>query len=459
MFKKIEVWVVLLLLLIFLVCTILYGALLRLHYKNIERFPELQKIAVFFAEIPSNLKNINTSKIPKIFTNQDVDSLNKKSKPGKSKKNKNLPKFKRFIKTDRNALLVLPRYDSDLLRSVVEIIDINTFKVLHTYKHDITAMNNLVDISSIEHERVRIDDSEIRFEYRHPLILDDGSLIADSDFAPLFKIDFCSNLIWLNQEERFHHSKMLDKDGTIWVGAQMFPYSSFVKEYKSAYGYIDDAIAKVDKDGNILFIKSISEMLFENEIINETLFLDNDPTHLNDIEPAFVNTNYWEKGDLFISIAHKSAIIHYRPSTNKIINYIRGPFYMQHDVDIISDKEISIFNNNNSVLKNSKFSEVVIYNFETKTFSKKFNQQLQNENFKTKYQGLTEILKDSSMLIEETLHGRLILFNKDGEKEWEYVNKDKKGDIYFISWARIIEDFDFIKKIKNKIEKTKCSNS
>ena len=44
-------------------------------------------------------------------------------------------------------------------------------------------------------------------------------------------------------------------------------------------------------------------------------------------------------------------------------------------------------------------------------------------------------------------------------KEWEYVNKDKKGDIYFISWARIIEDFDFIKKIKNKIEKAKCSNS
>ena len=117
---------------------------------------------------------------------------------------------------------------------------------------------------------------------------------------------------------------------------------------------------------------------------------------------------------------------------------------MQHDVDIISDKEISIFNNNNSVLKNSKFSEVVVYNFETNTFSKKFNQQLQNENFKTKYQGLAEILKDSSMLIEESLHGRLILFNKDGEKEWEFVNKDKKGDIYFISWSRIIEDIDFI---------------
>ena len=89
-------------------------------------------------------------------------------------------------------------------------------------------MNNLVDTSSIEHKRLKITDNEIRFEYRHPLILDDGSLIADSDYTPLFKIDFCSNLIWLNQEERFHHSKMLDKDGTIWVGAQKLPYSDFV---------------------------------------------------------------------------------------------------------------------------------------------------------------------------------------------------------------------------------------
>ena len=199
-------------------------------------------------------------------------------------------------------MLILPRYHGDLERSVVEIIDINTFEVLHTYKHDITKMNNLVDTSSIEHKRLKITDNEIRFEYRHPLILDDGSLIADSDYTPLFKIDFCSNLIWLNQEERFHHSKMLDKDGTIWVGAQKFPYSDFVKEHKSTFGFNDDAIAKVDKDGKILFIKSISEMLSENEIISRTLFQNTDPIHLNDIEPAFENTNYWKKGDLFISI-------------------------------------------------------------------------------------------------------------------------------------------------------------
>ena len=76
-----------------------------------------------------------------------------------------------------------------------------------------------------------------------------------------------------------------------------------------------------------------------------------------------------EKGDLFLSIRNLSAIIHYRPKTNKVINYIVGPFIQQHDVDIISDKEISIFNNNNSFI-NNQYSEVLIYNFETRVFKK-----------------------------------------------------------------------------------------
>ena len=85
-----------------------------------------------------------------------------------------------------------------------------------------------------------------------------------------------------------------------------------------------------------------------------------------------------------------------------------------------------------------------------------FFSYLQNENFKTPAHGIAEILKDGSMLVEE-FYGRSIFFNKDGEKEWEFVNKDSKGQIFLISWSRIIEDIDFIEKIKNKIEKTKCS--
>ena len=168
-----------------------------------------------------------------------------------------------------------------------------------------------------------------------------------------------------------------------------------------------------------------------------------DITHLNCIEPALFDSEYWQKGDLFLSLKHLSAIILYRPSTNKVINYITGPFAQQHDVDIISKKEISFFNNNNFII-NNETSEVLIYNFETKKFKKKFNEQLKQENFKTFSSGMSQILSDGSLMVEEENHGRIILFNNKGDKEWEFVNKDENGDIGILNSCRIIENLSLI---------------
>ena len=80
------------------------------------------------------------------------------------------------------------------------------------------------------------------------------------------------------------------------------------------------------------------------------------------------------------------------------------------------------------------------------------------DSFKTKSQGLSETLKDGSKLVEEQNHGRLIFFNNNGDKEWEFINKDDNENIYFISWSRIIEEKDLIDKLKRKIIKAKCSS-
>ena len=164
-----------------------------------------------------------------------------------------------------------------------------------------------------------------------------------------------------------------------------------------------------------------------------------------------------EKRRCFLSLKHHSAIVLYRPSTNKVIDYITGPFAHQHDVDIVSKNEISIFNNNNFFIDN-KYSEVLIYNFKTKKFKKIFNDQLVKENFKTYSSGMSQILNDGALMVEEENHGRIILFNKMGEKEWEFVNKDKDGNIGEISWSRIIEDKSFIEKFKLLVDRKKSFN-
>ena len=440
-FKKIFRYSVFLSLFLFFIGIMGFGAILKYHYEGGKKFQFLQKSVITISSVPFNIKQMIVKKDFKI------------DKPPILFKHKNKKRFESYIPNTRNALLVLPRYDHNISRSVVDIIDLNNFETIHSYKHDIDAMNNQVK-NLLEYPKLKINDASYRFEYRHPLLLSDGSLISDSEYSVEFKIDFCSKLLWINDEERFHHSKMLDHEGNIWLGGQMNPKSKYVKEFPTKTS--DDSIIKMNTDGVILYNKSVSEILIENKIFDLNHSENNlDPIHLNDIEPAFNNTKYWLQGDLFISIRGQSAIIHYRPNTNKVINYLSGPFSQQHDVDIISEKEISIFNNNNFLIDND-YSEVLIYNFETKEFRKLFNEQLQKENIKTISQGLSHIFKDGALMIEEQNHGRIILFNKKGKKEWEFVNKDENDDIGFVSWSRVIEDEIFIEKFKSLIKNNKC---
>ncbi len=446
--KKFFTYQVFLVIFIFTIASILYGFSIKYYTEGGKKFPYLKGVVLFIAEIPRPLIHMFKSK-----------SFNP-NKPKLLKKHKDKVRFKQFIENKRNALLVLPTYNNDLGISKIDIIDLVNFKIIHTYRHDVDEMNN--QVKNIEKfPRIKIDKSKTRFEYRHPLLLEDGSIISDSDYSVEFKIDFCSNLKWINDEIIFHHSKMLDHEGNVWVAGQIDPKSKYVKKF-SINRFGDDAIIKINTDGKILYKKSVLEILIDNNILPENFALNSslsgefDPIHLNDIEPALYDTDYWNQGDVFLSPRNQSAIIHFRPSTNKVINYITGPFAEQHDVDIISETEISIFNNN-SFLVNNELSEILIYNFETKEFKKLFNEQLKIENFKTESQGLSHIFKDGSLMVEEQNHGRIILFNMHGEKEWEFINKDKKG-IGFISWSRIIEDELFIEKFKSLVKNQKCLN-
>ena len=325
---KIEIWLIALVIVFGLICTIFYGALIINHLKkqafnptqtpqSVSRFEKLEKVAVFIGMIPHHfLLIIKEAANPKKIEDLSEDLKQK-------------PKFKRFINYNREELLILPRYDANLKRSIVEVIDLNSFEVLHTYKHDVNLLNNRIDTSKEEFKRIKIDHSEKRFHYDHPLILSDGSLISHYGYSPLFKIDICSKILWINQEDRFHHSIMLDRKKNIWVATAMFPYSKFIYQHKKAWinNFEDDAITQVSLEGKILYRKSVSEILIENGMIGLNLFNSKDPIHLNDIEPAFNDTKYWKKDDLFLSLRHMSSIIHYRPSANKIINYIQGPFF------------------------------------------------------------------------------------------------------------------------------------
>jgi hypothetical protein len=425
-------------LLIFIIGTLLFGSLIKYSYEGGNKYKNLVKFTLYLAGIPL--------KLVRFFKTNFIDP----KKPPILTKHKEKKRFQQFLENNREGLLVLPRYDHSLSRAVVDVICLNKFKTIHTYKHDISKMNKKVK-STKRFDNLYFQDNETNFSYKHPLIFDDGSLICSGIYSPLFKIDFKSNLEWINDEIVFHHNKVVDHEDNIWVPGQLTSNTELLKKIINVKCR-NYAIVKVNSKNEILFKKSILEILIENKILTRShiyqLQNNNDLSHLNCIEPALSDTDFWKKGDLFLSLKHFSSIVHYRPSENKIINYITGPYSNQHDINILSNKEISILNNNNFFIDN-KFSEVLIYNFQTKQFRTLFNEQLKKENFKTSHGGVSQLLNDGSLVVEEQSHGRIMLFNNEGEKEWEFINKDKNGNIGRTSSISILEDQTFINKFKS----------
>ena len=281
-------------------------------------------------------------------------------------------------------------------------------------------------------------------------------------------VDAKSNIIWHNTDHKYHHSINQDYDENIWA------CSKELLEIPSAgISYSDEYLTKIDvKTGKVLFHKSLTELFIENDLSYLIFGLSNivgdkgqDPFHLNEIEPALTSGLFWKKGDLFLSLRNRSMIVVFRPSTNEVIKIIQGPFFNQHDVDILSDSTISIFNNNVSNLKTIKKvkgadelnfnmlpnmalnrnSEVLIYNFMDSSFTSVFPQEFEKNKVYTKTQGLHQILKNGDLFVDQYSEGKVYIFGKSGTILRKYFNDPINELVEYTHWVRVYEDLDFLK--------------
>ena len=185
---------------------------------------------------------------------------------------------------------------------------------------------------------------------------------------------------------------------------------------------------------------------------------DVDPIHLNDIQPVEFDGKYWKKGDVFLSLRHQSMVFLYRPSTNKIIWKGTGPFFHQHDVDILDENRIAVFNNNSKVFPQGDVvdgsNEVIVYDFRTNEYLSYLSESLIKNDVRTITQGRSEILTNGDLFVEETDNGRILYFNEDGSLRWTHVNRATNGDVFILGWSRILYTQDDIQTVstflKNK---------
>ena len=450
-FKKVEIWIIYLVVLLGIPTTILFSSVVRYELLGGRRLGKVSEIALFLAEIPFNTKNVFFKPVRVTYEQRFplLDGFNGNPNSNES-------------------YLLLSRYDGDLKEGIVELVDLTNFQVLHTWNPDIDKFNKLVEKSN-RFKYLDRDNNNFRQVLYHPKLTKDGNLLFN--WIILRKIDACSNLILQDNNNKFHHSIEADFEGNIWVPSYMYPQSLPIekvgRETTDEKGYYDDAIVKLSPDGEILFEKSVSQIFIENGL-EYLLFstgddkFTSDPIHLNDIQPVDFDGEFWKKGDVFLSLRNQSMVLLYRPLTNKIIWKGMGPFFNQHDVDILNDHRISIFNNNAKNFVNGKFvdgyNEVITYDFKLNKYSSYLTDSLRKNDVRTTRAGRSQIMPNGDLFVEETDHGRTLYFNKDGSLRWTHVNRAGNGKNYEVSWSRILHNDADVELVNKFLKSNKKCN-
>lgn len=282
-----------------------------------------------------------------------------------------------------------------------------------------------------------------------------------TDKTGLRRIDSTGKILWKQDKFLAHHSLNIDSKGDFWVCSKNPPKRSPWGTYKingRRVYYDDDYITKVDAaNGEILFHKSVTQILKDNGL--EAYLLQattaTDPIHLNDIQPALKTTQFYEEGDVFLSIKQSSILVHYRPSNNKIIEVIEGPFAAQHDIDFYNDSVLTIFNNNSYPQWTTKskgkpkhkltdagdfYSNIAKYDFSSGEVTLIEDSIFRANRIFTSTEGLHEFINDSTYFIEEQNIGFYWVIRNDQVLFKKQLESVKDGYCDLPNWARVLNN-------------------
>ena len=298
----------------------------------------------------------------------------------------------------------------------------------------------------------------------HSLMLPDSSLIYSlNGVTGVIKIDKNSERLWKQDTIAHHHAINLGVDETFWAntyskdkGEHIYYGAQFSIDGRE-FPYIDNTITQFDNaTGRILYHKSITEVLIENDLTHLLIKSDSpsDPLHINDIQPVLHNGPYMLKGDVLISSRTSSWMMLFRPSTGAVVKVIEGPFMSQHDVDIETDSTLIFFNNGGQTLKGDRpdkwrlsdpliqvapqYSGILRYHMGTGDFESIAPEIFaQNEIFSFT-ESLVDEIPGGGYFIEEQ-NSSVLWVIKDGEVQYKNILPSQhEGHHHLANWGRVM---------------------
>lgn len=338
--------------------------------------------------------------------------------------------------------LLLSRYNGDQTQHVIELMSLETGKVHQTWSPEPEALLATV-------ERLPEFDGFARYEnwtnpyfrYIHPYLTEEGNLLVKNHIAPLFMLSPCGDVLWSRNEYLFHHSTSPDGQGGFWIPS--FKLDEWPENLSPKFAR--DSLVQVNAEGEVVFEEALDEILYNNgfrHLLFPAANYHRDPMHLNDIEPVLADGPHWRKGDLFLSLRTPSLVALYRPSTKKIIWSQAGPWLSQHDVDILDDHRIAVFNNNSYDRglgpRVEGVSETLIYDFDDGSVESPFRSALEELEAATVSEGLQDFTPSGHLIFEEANRGRIFILDSADQVVATFVNRAENGETYALGWSRFV---------------------
>lgn len=453
LFRPVELWVVCLIVFSGAAASVALAWAVRHHTNGGERLGALGPVVTQVASLPSDVKLALSAVFGVVSnTSPNLQALEQRFGADAGFKFNYAPESRHDM-----GYLLLNRYDGDKKYPVSELWDLRSQEKVWTWSF--SGVDALWRSSSLKSRfKFEVGAHSRRFRGLHVLVNETGEVITQAD-SPLIVADVCSNLKFLSQDAVYHHSIERDVDGSFWAPVYLEPKSVDV----GGELFNDDGLTRVSADGGSLLKRSIVQIFLDNGlaalVYGSGMQREDDPIHLNDIQPVVEDGRLWVKGDVFLSLRHQSMVLLYRPSTNKVLWFKQGPWVHQHDVNILNDHQISVFNNNayrTGLTQNlvRGVNDIMVYDFDTGTVTSPWINGFKALDLRTITEGRGERVGDE-VFVEETNYGRAVQFDAGGNVTWQYINRAADGRVYMLNWSRVVPRA-LGDQVRNVVLEAKC---
>lgn len=288
--------------------------------------------------------------------------------------------------------------------------------------------------------------AEMELSIHGAALFPDGDVVLNVGGGALSRLDRCGNFIYATAMEA-HHSVDLLADGSVltlgqWRETGHRPERPQVVAGPDGY-YLDDTLAHVSGDGQILEERSLIDVLHQSDLAGLLLlgggssYRSNvtDPLHANDAEllteelaPAF---SMFEAGDILVSMRNLATLAVIDGGTGLIDWYTVGPYLGQHDPDFTPDGTIMVYDNRitgdrprlgwSRILEIDPLTHDVVWSYSGSD----------EDPMYSSLGGRVQVLPNGNVLALEPQGGRLLEIARENGDDvvWEFVNLEGEGQV------------------------------